>query len=391
MLGSLLLKPHRARRRVSTESAAELFEDIFEGEGYINEHVAIGIDVAVLSYVLIALVVTAVWADRKKLPASAVAIVVGVVIGTVLRLSGAELSPHHNESFSSFDEELFLYVLLPPIIFEAGFSLSKRLFFGNLGTIILFAIVGTLGTTFDVGQTVYAVGSTGVFRSADGVSDVLNFSGPLDSYLFGALISATDPVATLSIMSRVNADPVVYTLIFGESVLNDAVAIVLVRIIESMGPEGFSRPSSYLFGMLQFFVVALGSIAIGAAVSFASAYLLKKCEMRHHASFELAFVLLIGYCSYSTAEATGCSGILALFFTGVLIGAPREAQPSPRPPPPCPRPRPEAPALSSSANVSSLSPPLAPPRPLRQATTTCIPSPPPRATRRPSRRGEPTP
>ena len=87
-----------------------------------------------------------------------------------------------------------------------------------------------------------------------------------------------------------------------------------------MGRDGFERPSSYLLGVLQFFAVSIGSIGIGALISALSALLLRRIDMRGHASFELAFVLLIGYCAYSTAEAWRCSGILSLFTTGVLIG-----------------------------------------------------------------------
>ena len=117
-------------------------------------------------------------------------------------------------------------------------------FFSNLGTILLFAVLGTLVTTMIIGETIYTVGAWNAFSSPSGAADALDFTSPLDSYLFGALISATDPVATLSIMSAVNADPIVFTLIFGESVLNDAVAIVLFRILEDMGKLGFSNPAA---------------------------------------------------------------------------------------------------------------------------------------------------
>jgi len=212
------------------------------------------------------------------------------------------------------------YGLLPPIIFEAGFSLSRRHFFGNLATILLFAVVGTLITTCVIGQTIYAVGSARAFASPSGAADALDFSTPLDSYLFGALISATDPVATLSIMGAVNADPLVYNLIFGESVLNDAVAIVLVRILEDMGTLGFSDPLAYANGVVSFFTVSLGSLAVGVAVSAASALVLNRIDFSHHPSFELSLILLFGYASYATAEACDGSGILALFTTGVLCG-----------------------------------------------------------------------
>ena len=63
-----------------------------------------------------------------------------------------------------------------------------------------------------------------------------------------ALISAVDPVATLAIFSSTGADPKLNALIFGESVLNDAVAIVLVRILQSLGPDAFQHPAAFLVG-----------------------------------------------------------------------------------------------------------------------------------------------
>ena len=73
-----------------------------------------------------------------------------------------------------FDTEFFFLVLLPPVIFEAGFSLQKRPFFRNLGTILLLAVVGTLLTVLVIGQTLYAIGSTGVFSVGSwNVDDVI--------------------------------------------------------------------------------------------------------------------------------------------------------------------------------------------------------------------------
>ncbi|KOO26421.1 sodium hydrogen exchanger 8 [Chrysochromulina tobinii] len=288
-------------------------------EEYAHQYIAF--DMMLLSYLLMLLVVMAALFEKHHLPASSGAIIIGAIIGAFFRLARVRDSDMlMHASFITFDEELFLYMLLPPIIFEAGFSLSKRHFFGNLETILLFAVVGTLASTFVIGQTIYAVGGAGAFVSEDGFVDALDFSTPLDSYLFGALISATDPVATLSIMGAVNVDPVIYILIFGESVLNDAVAIVLVRILQSMGELGFEEPSAYLSGVGQFFGVSLGSLGVGVLVSATSALLLKRIDLTHHPSFELSLILLIGYAAYTSAEAAGCSGILALFTTGVLAG-----------------------------------------------------------------------
>ena len=194
-----------------------------------EEHETDAEHLILVSYSLVALILIAIWAEQRHIPSSVAAMIVGAALGLVLRLSGADGAPSlsmlHQLLF--FNEELFLYLLLPPIIFEAGFSLSRRTFFQNGGTILLFAVVGTLLTMLIVGTCCQAAGAAGWFRV--GASDALDFSTPKDSFTFGALISATDPVATLSIMGAVNVDPLMYTLVAGESVLNDAVAIVLVR------------------------------------------------------------------------------------------------------------------------------------------------------------------
>eukprot|EP01036_Dinobryon_divergens_P040720 gene40720-53872_t len=120
---------------------------------------------------------------------SGAAMIVGLIVGGLARL----VYPSKEElQFLSFDPQLFFFLLLPPIIFEAGYSLKKKEFFANFWTISLFAVGGTIVSTFVVGFLVYLVGLTGLIQMAD----------PLEGLLYGALISAVDPVATLSIMGN---------------------------------------------------------------------------------------------------------------------------------------------------------------------------------------------
>jgi sodium/hydrogen exchanger 8 len=273
---------------------------------------------------LVLLFLLAISAEKRQIPASAACIAVGAVAGAILwptggaeSLSGLGLN---TESIAHFNRDIFYYVLLPPVIFEAGFSLHKRPFFNNLGTILVFAVVGTLLTVVAVGQPLYEIGRAGWFRDAATGADVLDFRTPLDAYLFAGCISATDPVATLSIMGAMGVDERLYAIVFGESVLNDAVAIVLVNIIEELGNDGFTHPAHFLIGIGQFFLVSLGSLFASVSVSALSALLLKwlRRDLAHHASFEVGFIVLFGYASYGLAEALECSGILALFIAGVL-------------------------------------------------------------------------
>ena len=125
---------------------------------------------------------------------------------------------------TTFDPELFFNILLPPIIFHAGYSMKKRFFFRNIGSILVFAFIGTTLSTFAVAGIMYLV--TLMFPY---LGETMKF---IDTLRFGALISATDPVTILAIFNDLNVDVNLYALVFGEAVLNDAVAIVITRTIE---------------------------------------------------------------------------------------------------------------------------------------------------------------
>ncbi|CAD7964205.1 unnamed protein product, partial [Amoebophrya sp. A25] len=116
-----------------------------------------------------------------------------------------------------FHPDLFFYLLLPPIIFEAGFSLDRRLFRSCLFEILLFAVGGTVITAFLVSKGLFYL------RAHPSLNNTLVCD------LFGALIAATDPVATIALLNRFERKfpASLRSLIFGEAILNDAVAIVL--------------------------------------------------------------------------------------------------------------------------------------------------------------------
>jgi sodium/hydrogen exchanger 8 len=206
------------------------------------------------------------------LPESGAAIVVGMVVGGLARV----VFPSTEElAFLSFEPELFFFLLLPPIIFEAGYSLEKGAFFANFWTILVFAVFGTIISTFTIGLLVYVVGLIGLVD--------IDTSSPMEALVFGALISAVDPVATLSIMGNpeLNCDPLLYALVFGESVLNDAVAIVLFKtfLASYESEQSFSSDTIPLI-LKNFTLVSLGSVAVGVFIALACSYLCKNTQMR---------------------------------------------------------------------------------------------------------------
>jgi NhaP-type Na+/H+ or K+/H+ antiporter len=169
----------------------------------------------------------------------------------------------------SFRPESFFYGLLPPIIYAAGFSLKQKAFFKNFGSILMFAVVGTIISTLVVGIATYMLYAIGFINPAV-------FKLPLlECLIYGSLISAIDPVATLSIFSDLNVKPLLYNLVFGESVLNDAVAIVLFRVLSALHGSVDFTFGTIPYVLLQFVYISLGSIIVGVATSCACALLLK--------------------------------------------------------------------------------------------------------------------
>eukprot|EP00667_Euglena_gracilis_P015965 EG_transcript_16623 len=151
------------------------------------------------------------------IPEAGIGIAVGLAISIIAKLCLTE----HIASMLRFDPQFFFVVLLPPIMFEAGYNMQRKAFFRNIVAICSYAFLGTAISCFAVGGMVYYAGQWGWCRPIGGLA----------ALVFGAIISATDPVTTLAVFKQLKADVHLYSLVFGESALNDAVAIVLYRTL----------------------------------------------------------------------------------------------------------------------------------------------------------------
>ncbi|OXB70506.1 UNVERIFIED_CONTAM: hypothetical protein H355_008751, partial [Colinus virginianus] len=146
----------------------------------------------------------------RVVPESALLIVLGVFLG------GIVWAADHIASFT-LTPDVFFFYLLPPIVLDAGYFMPNRLFFGNLGSILLYAVIGTVWNAATTGLSLYGVYQTGVMGHLD--------SGLLDFLLFGSLIAAVDPVAVLAVFEEVHVNEILFIIVFGESLLNDAVTV----------------------------------------------------------------------------------------------------------------------------------------------------------------------
>ncbi|CAF4756659.1 unnamed protein product [Pieris macdunnoughi] len=239
----------------------------------------------------------------KMFPESCLLIFVGVLIGALL------LSTHSVHVQPLTPDTFFLY-MLPPIILDAGYFMPNRLFFDHLGTILLFAVVGTVFNTLTIGLSLWACGQTGMFA----------FQTPLlDMLLFSALISAVDPVAVLAVFEEIHVDEILYIVVFGESLLNDAVTVVLYHMFEAyteMGPSKLMY-TDFLAGFGSFIVVAFGGTCIGVVWGFATGLVTRFThEVR---VIEPIFIFVMAYLAYLNAEMFHMSGILAITFCGITM------------------------------------------------------------------------
>ncbi|KAM8716662.1 hypothetical protein ACLKA7_003525 [Drosophila subpalustris] len=237
-------------------------------------------------------------------PESCLLIVVGVVIGFVLYFCT-------DVAVSPLTPNTFFFYMLPPIILDAGYFMPNRMFFDNLGTILLMAVVGTIFNVATIGGSLYACGVCGFF--GEEVPQLM------DTFLFASLISAVDPVAVLAVFEEIHVNEILYIVVFGESLLNDAVTVVMYHMMEAYNEIGLPKivAQDIASGVGSFFVVALGGTAIGIIWGFLTGLVTRFTD--HVRVIEPIFIFVMAYLAYLNAEIFHMSGILAITFCGITM------------------------------------------------------------------------
>lgn len=261
---------------------------------------------------LIAALFTSYLLQQKKVQAvheTVVSIFAGMTVGLILRVT----TGHSIQSLVSFDYQVFFNLLLPPIILASGYELHQANFFRNIGTILTFAFVGTFISAVVLGVVLWLYTRI----PFEGLS--LSF---VEAISVGATLSATDPVTILAIFNTYKVDPKLYTIIFGESILNDAIAIVLFETAQRYkegGAKGTLGPLSLLEGTGIFLAVFFGSLLIGVVVGIGTALGLKYTLVRRFPKIESCLIVLIAYASYFFSNGLHMSGIVSLLFCGITL------------------------------------------------------------------------
>ncbi|XP_030066592.1 sodium/hydrogen exchanger 2-like [Microcaecilia unicolor] len=228
-------------------------------------------------------------------PESCLLIIVGLIMGGIIHSIKAKSSPVMR------GDTFFLY-LLPPIVLDAGYFMPNRPFFENLGTILCYAVVGTLWNAFGVGVSLYGICQVEAF----GLKDI----SLLQNLWFGSLIAAVDPVAVLSVFEEIHVNERLHILVLGESLLNDAVTVVLHKLFEIFNQMTEIKFADIVAGAGQFFLVVFGGTVIGLGFGVLAA--LTTRFTKNIRVIEPLFVFLYSYLSYLTAEMFHFSGIVAI-------------------------------------------------------------------------------
>ena len=249
----------------------------------------------------------------EKFPECIAAVVLGIWIGTYLKY---HYSVSNDEGFLKilqFEPHAYFLFLLPPIMFQVGFSMNASTFFRNILTINSYAIFGTFISSFMFSFIFYvSLPFVGVQYSY------------LDCFQCGCIICAIDPVATISIFKSLKINDRIYMILFGESTLNNAVAIALATSVEGIKVIMKSNDEAEVldiavFTIEKFWTYFFLSFIIGAVWAVLISFFFAILNMEDMTSIEIAFFILSWYFPYIFWEAVGCSGVISIFVAGSVM------------------------------------------------------------------------
>jgi len=224
-----------------------------------------------------------------------------VIVGVFLAVAQDRLDVLEPMRLIRLNPDVVLYLFLPTLIFPAAVQLDLHLLRQNLYPIFLLALPGMILSAVIVG----------------GIVGALTPLSWATAMLFGALISATDPIAVVALFKDLKAPGRLSVLVNGESLFNDATAIVLFTVLLSAITSDVHGPMIAVRGAVSFIVVSLGGLGVGALVAALYAALVRFAE--DDPLVEIALSTVLAYTAFVVAHHyLDVSGIMAVLGTGLV-------------------------------------------------------------------------
>ena len=234
-------------------------------------------------------VLVALAAERLRVP-GAVALVA----------FGAGTSAIHPVELPFHFGDTLLFIFLPPLIFEAAWAIDPA---SLRRTALRIALLALPGVVLVAGTIGFGIALTGQLP-------------PAPAIVLGAIVSATDPVAVIAIFRRLHVPVDLTTIVEGESIANDGVAIVLYSLALTFAGSGvtYSVPAE----LLQAGLAIGGGCAIGVACAFVVAFVMGRTRS---APLEISATVVLAFLAYESADALHWSGVFATASAGIALRA----------------------------------------------------------------------
>jgi monovalent cation:H+ antiporter, CPA1 family len=235
----------------------------------------------------------AVICNRVRLPYAVGLVLAGLILGNLVSYTGPHLS-----------RELLFLVVLPGLLFEAAYQMHFAEFWRARYSILSLAVPGLVVATFLTALLVW----WSVNQLAPGSVSFI------EATVFGALISATDPISVLAIFRSLGVDPRLGVIVEAESLFNDGTAIVIFTIVLGMASGGSLSASG---AVIEFLRVAGLAVLVGGAVGVAVSVLTRSTD---DAMIEITLTVLSAYGAFIAADLLGLSGVIACVVAGMVTG-----------------------------------------------------------------------
>lgn len=301
----------------NSEKQANLYENI-DVENSQDSHSGM----EPLLFIILALIIGAAtrhFLKKNPIPYTVLLLVFGILIGIFNRIGWLNGLFSLNVAVSwagNIDPHVILFVFLPTLIFEAAFAMDVHTFKKSVSNSAILAVPGILVALFITGAFTMGIKSTGLGLSGWDWQIAL---------IFGAVVSATDPVAVVSLLKELGASKKLGTLIEGESLLNDGTAIVIFMVFLTSITGVVTETSP----VVEFFIVSFGGIIVGLVIGFVSIAWVKK--VFNDALVEISIIVAAAYLTFFIAEDfLHVSGVLGLVTLGLLMASAGKTRISPQ-------------------------------------------------------------